>query len=83
MQELGYITESTRPNFEVKLKGAYELIQNQSGQVTIANLRTFLEAVHGIHRVSGYESETKSVIFKQSMGYVNEEGEFCVESDST
>jgi hypothetical protein len=66
---------------ENKLKFAFNLLHSR-GQVSYANLRIFLQAVHGIHLVRS-ERDDKQRSYANPLGFINSHGRFCVKDEET
>lgn len=64
-----------------KLKFAFNLLHCK-GQVSYANLRIFLQAVHGILLVRKSD-EDRQRSSANPLGYINSRGRFCVNDDET
>jgi hypothetical protein len=66
---------------ENKLKFAFNLLHCK-GQVSFANLRIFLQAVHGILLVRK-NNEDRQRSSANPMGFINSLGRFCVKDEET
>lgn len=91
LRDLGYLKsgqESLSPRMrmesrvENKIKFAFNLLQSR-GQVSYANLRIFLQGVHGIHHVSNLEKDDRQRSYANPLGFINSRGHFCVKDEET